>query len=52
MILDKLYLEFLDFYSSIQDEYQHCGISEYYNKNLKNRHKAYQESFKYSISIL
>ena len=28
MILDKLYVEFLDFYSSIQDEYQDCGISE------------------------
>ena len=28
MILDKLYVDFLDFYCSIQDEYQHCGISE------------------------
>ena len=28
MILDKLYVEFLDFYSSIQDEYQDCEISE------------------------
>ena len=28
MILDKLYVEFLDFYSSIQDEYRDCGISE------------------------
>ena len=28
MTLDKLYVDFLDFYRSIQDEYQYCGISE------------------------
>ena len=28
MIFDKLYVEFLDFYSSIQDEYSDCGFSE------------------------
>lgn len=28
MILDKLYVDFLDFYSSIQDEYRGCGFSE------------------------